>query len=383
MQGLCTSGHPAVLGSQRRAHLATFRSKTDKLTHRCSYAAKLAIEIKRKPQRSYVRCGAAGSNRPSLDQSPNLQEGIQEQKSETKWATATVTQNRNVSADGCMRSLTLSIEDPVHFLEGRKMPRRQTGTRWIDSYKLPGQMIGIRYCAEGKEEPTQTAKRLFAIASSPYDSRRDSSMLDASMIEVLVDKNGCADEATLAELGPGSLLSVSQVAGRGYASLFNSYVGLLSAAEDSRPLLLIGMGARGMGPLRAALEWTPVQAHATANPVTLFYITQCQQSAAYLADWDQWREAGVNVQPVYVPGLQGEATASGTGDAASNNNIIQDELEQAIFGSEQGLMGSLGGDPRDCAVLMSGLPGSVTATLTRRLTLEGITRERILFCDFI
>lgn len=78
-----------------------------------------------------------------------------------------------------------------------------------------------------------------------------------------------------------------------YASLFNSYVGLLSAAEDSRPLLLIGMGARGMGPLRAALEWTPVQAHATANPVTLVYAAQCQQSAAYIADWDQWREAGV------------------------------------------------------------------------------------------
>lgn len=50
--------------------------------------------------------------------------------------------------------------------------------------QLPGQMIGIRYCADGQEEPTQTAKRLFAIASSPYDSRRDSSMLDASMIEV-------------------------------------------------------------------------------------------------------------------------------------------------------------------------------------------------------
>ena len=62
---------------------------------------------------------------------------------------------------------------------------------------------------------------------------------------------------------------------------------------------------------------------------------------------------------------------------------MQDGLEQAIFGSKQGLMGSLGGDPRDCAVLISGLPGSVTAALTRRLTLEGITRERILFCDFI
>ncbi len=62
---------------------------------------------------------------------------------------------------------------------------------------------------------------------------------------------------------------------------------------------------------------------------------------------------------------------------------MQDELENAVFGGEQGLMGSLGSDPRDCAVLISGLPGSVTATLTRRLTLEGITRERILFCDFI
>lgn len=57
---------------------------------------------------------------------------------------------------------------------------------------------------------------------------------------------------------------------------------------------MIGMGARGMGPLRAALEWTPVQAHATANPITLFYIAPCQQNAAYLADWDQWREAGVS-----------------------------------------------------------------------------------------
>lgn len=31
----------------------------------------------------------------------------------------------------------------------------------------------------------------------------------------------------------------------------------------------------------------------------------------------------VNVQPVYVTGLQGEAEASGSGDATSNNNIIQ------------------------------------------------------------
>ena len=62
---------------------------------------------------------------------------------------------------------------------------------------------------------------------------------------------------------------------------------------------------------------------------------------------------------------------------------MQDQLEQAIFGHPQGLMGILGGDPRDCAVLMSGLPGPVTASLTRLLTLDGVTRERVLFCDFI
>lgn len=56
---------------------------------------------------------------------------------------------------------------------------------------------------------------------------------------------------------------------------------------------MLGMGSRGMGPLRAALEWTPIQAHATANAVSLFYVTECQQSAAYLTEWDRWREAGV------------------------------------------------------------------------------------------
>lgn len=56
---------------------------------------------------------------------------------------------------------------------------------------------------------------------------------------------------------------------------------------------MLGMGSRGMGPLRAALEWTPIQAHATANAVSLFYVTECQQSAAYLTEWDRWRSAGV------------------------------------------------------------------------------------------
>ena len=56
---------------------------------------------------------------------------------------------------------------------------------------------------------------------------------------------------------------------------------------------MTGAGARGMGPLRALLEWTPVQAHATAHKVTLIYACASPASAAFLADWDTWREAGV------------------------------------------------------------------------------------------
>ena len=39
-------------------------------------------------------------------------------------------------------------------------------------------------------------------------------------------------------------------------------MGLLSALEDSRNLLMVGAGASGIAPLRAALEWVPVQARA-------------------------------------------------------------------------------------------------------------------------
>ena len=67
--------------------------------------------------------------------------------------------------------------------------------------------------------------------------------------------------------------------------MFNSYVGLLSGLEDARNLLLIGAGCRGIAPLRAAIEWTPVQAHSTAHRVTLFYFAPSAQSAAYLKDW--------------------------------------------------------------------------------------------------
>lgn len=51
--------------------------------------------------------------------------------------------------------------------------------------------------------PSQNPHPLFHIMEAPFN------------VQVLVDKNECGDEAALAELGPGALLSVSQVAGRG------------------------------------------------------------------------------------------------------------------------------------------------------------------------
>ena len=56
-----------------------------------------------------------------------------------------------------------------------------------------------------------------------------------------MDRCGNAQNRDLAEKGPGHQLQVSSVVGSGYSSLFNSYVGLLSAMEESRSLVLIGV----------------------------------------------------------------------------------------------------------------------------------------------
>ena len=64
------------------------------------------------------------------------------------------------------------------------------------------------------------------------------------------------------------------------------------------------------------------------------------------------------------------------------HSVPQDALEREIFG-ERGLTGTLeGSDPQECAVLMAGLPGEVAAAMSRRLAIDGVSRERILFCDF-
>ena len=44
-----------------------------------------------------------------------------------------------------------------------------------------------------------------------------------------------------------------------FCSLFNVYVGLLSALEDGRDLVMVAAGTRGLAALRSAVAWAPVQ----------------------------------------------------------------------------------------------------------------------------
>ena len=54
------------------------------------------------------------------------------------------------------------------------------------------------------------------------------------------------------------------------------------------------------GPLRSALEWPNLSAHADQHPVTLFYMQAGDpESAAYIQEWDVWREGGCKVVPCY------------------------------------------------------------------------------------
>ena len=54
----------------------------------------------------------------------------------------------------------------------------------------------------------------------------------------------------------------------------------------------------------------------------------------------------------------------------------------AAIGEGGGLEGMTKGDPGQAALLMSGLPGPVTAAVSRQLTLSGIERERVIFCEY-
>jgi len=304
--------------------------------------------------------GARGKYAELLQGSIDAQEAI-------SWSTATVIENREASADGSSRTLVISVTDAVVFADGRRVRHVQENTRWLDGYMYPGQFVAVRFIHKNHEEGNEdtgnggsgrleeethaVARRLFAISSSPYDARSSSASLDATIVELLVSRDeGDVDEAALAALGPGAQFQVSSVLGNGWVSLFNSAVGLQSSMEEGRPLVMVAVGCRGMAPLRACLSWTPVLAHASAHSVSLFHVAESPSAAAYLVDWDGWRDAGVNVHPLYLSGnKKNDGSTNGTGNTCSARRGVEEVLEQALFQESHGLGGALG-------LILEGLP---------------------------
>lgn len=73
------------------------------------------------------------------------------------------------------------------------------------SYTMPGQSVAIKLPGGA------VASRLYSIASTPYESRRDSSYIDASLIEIAAVRGEGADDDVLGQLGPGASLEVRRV----------------------------------------------------------------------------------------------------------------------------------------------------------------------------
>lgn len=91
------------------------------------------------------------------------------------------------------------------------------------------------------------------------------------------------------------------------------------------------------------------------------------RSAAYVASWDEWRNAGVNLVPVFK----------------EDNNEDLVPLMAALIERPNGLAGLLGGaDLGKVSVLLSVAKGIRSAALSKLMINEGVRPECMLFCDF-
>lgn len=286
---------------------------------------------------------------------------------ELEWKVATVVENRSATVDGNLRTLVLSIQENVRQFKGRRFGKipsleRLESPRWIDAFNTPGQYMYVR-CGgdDDNDKCVWTDRERICLSSTPYDAHKDSAFLSASIVQILVDRNGEPKEEGGLELGklsPGDQFEVSEIFGKGFQSLFHEEYRLGPSLEAGKNLILIGSGS-GIGPLRSVLEWAPVQAYAGQHNVTLIYHVESLESAAYLDNWDEWREAGIHVRPVI-----------GSKDAS----IIESEL----FNKE----GEIRIKTDNSHVLISGFPGKVTARLSRLLSQNSVLGSQVFYCDY-
>ena len=299
----------------------------------------------------------------------------------SEFADASVIANNAASLDGKLRTLVVGVEDAQG--DERLNHRNPTsGTlfkhrRWLDDYVVPGQHVTLVDLDSGKQVT-------LPVSVSPYRARATAPNADVSVVEFLVDADSDdGDENFFAKTQPPARLVVSRVHGSGFENpLFPKDFNLKAAVDAGHAIVLLAGGARGMGPMRAALEWPIVASHADKHPVTLFYLHAGARqsngaSSAFVQEWDEWRGGGVAVVPLYgdEPGFTDQpGDTNGGEENAAMSSALSDAssavlaVRTAIAGGAAAEFGGkgrkvLGDDPSLVTVLMAGLTREETKTM--------------------
>jgi hypothetical protein len=299
----------------------------------------------------------------------------------SEFADASVIANNAASLDGKLRTLVVGVEDAQG--DERLNHRNPTsGTlfkhrRWLDDYVVPGQHVTLVDLDSGKQVT-------LPVSVSPYRARATAPNADVSVVEFLLDADSDdGDENFFAKTQPPARLVVSRVHGSGFENpLFPKDFNLKAAVDAGHAIVLLAGGARGMGPMRAALEWPIVASHADKHPVTLFYLHAGAResngaSSAFVQEWDEWRGGGVAVVPLYgdEPGFTDQpGDTNGGEENAAMSSALSDAssavlaVRTAIAGGAAAEFGgkgrkALGDDPSAVTVLMAGLTREETKTM--------------------
>lgn len=91
--------------------------------------------------------------------------------------------------------------------------------------------------------------------------------------------------------------------------------------------------------------------------------------------------------PLYTSANGGAAApadgdASGAGDGDGDGDGVFGILDMALFLHANGLEGALGARPAEAVVVLAGVSGALASQIANELCFKGVTRERLLFCDF-
>eukprot|EP00752_Nemacystus_decipiens_P018692 g16756.t1 len=306
-----------------------------------------------------------GAEREGLEHREKVLDDGYEKQDMLKWRDAEVIENIAASADDRCRLLTLSL------VRHKGLEHDFSRAAWLDNYKVPGQFVGIRLDDGGDGG---VAGCLVAVSTEPLSVRRNDGAVQVLVTEepsfrLKGDTRGAAEEAkgrSLAALEEGDRVKMSDFMGRGFASLFVGWIGLQSALQEQRDIVIVASGARGLGSVKPVLDWPPVQAHAGIKKVSVFLESESPDTAPFLDDFGDWRSSGIRVTQCFT-------------DKTNENPV---DVEAAIFSHGAGLAGAVGGNPGAASFLMAGLPGKRAMELTDRLTDHGVDPSRLLFNDF-